>query len=102
MMIDVSARPGIVLLISLLVYPLTLVTAGCGGSPERPTASRTVASDVQWPPMELASGIAPSFARDDAVDVDHSSGPDSGTSLLQIVDPTPTSTDTEEVTEVAD
>ena len=34
MMIQVSARPGIVLLISLLVYPLTLVTVGCGGSPE--------------------------------------------------------------------
>ena len=102
MRIDVSARPGIVLLISLLVYPLTLVTVGCGGSPERQPVSRTVASDVQWPPMELASGIAPSFARDDAVDVDRSSGPDSGTSLLQIVDLTPTSTDTEEVTEVAD
>lgn len=105
-MIDVSARPGIVLLISLLVYPLTLVTVGCGGSPERQPVSRTVASDVQWPPMQLTSGIAPSFARDDAVDVDRSSGPDSGTSLLQIVDLTPTSTDTEEVTievtEVAD
>ena len=102
MMIQVSARPGIVLLISLLVYPLTLVTVGCGGSPERQPVSRTVASDVQWPPMELTSGIAPSFARDDAVDVDRSSGPDSGTSLLQIVDLTPTSTDTEEVAEVAD
>ena len=106
MMIQVSARPGIVLLISLLVYPLTLVTVGCGGSPERQPVSRTVASDVQWPPMELTSGIAPSFARDDAVDVDRSSGPDSGTSLLQIVDLTPTSADTEEVTievtEVAD
>lgn len=106
MRIDVSARPGIVLLISLLVYPLTLVTVGCGGSPERQPVSRTVASDVQWPPMQLTSGIAPSFARDDAVDVDRSSGPDSGTSLLQIVDLTPTSTDTEEVTievtEVAD
>ena len=102
MMIDVSARPGIVLLISLLVYPLILVTVGCGGSPERQPVSRTVASDVQWPPMQLTSGIAPSFARDDAVDVDHSSGPDSGTSLLQIVDLTPTSTDTEEVTEAAD
>ena len=98
MRIDVSARPGIVLLISLLVYPLTLVTVGCGGSPERQPVSRTVASDVQWPPMQLTSGIAPSFARDDAVDVDRSSGPDSGTSLLQIVDLTPTSTDTEEVT----
>lgn len=102
MMVLVSARPGIVVLISLLVYPLTLVTVGCGGPPERPTVAPTVASDVQWPPMELASGIAPSFARDDAVEVDHSSGPDSGTSLLQIVDRNPTSPDTEEVTEAAD
>ncbi len=102
MMVLVSARPGIVVLISLLVYPLTLVTVGCGGPPERPTVTPTVASDVQWPPMELASGIAPSFARDDAVEVDHSSGPDSGTSLLRIVDLNPTSTDTEEVTEAAD
>ena len=97
-MIFVSARPGIVLLTSLLVFPLTLVTVGCGGPPERPTVAPIVASDVQWPPMELASGIAPSFARDDAVEVDHSSGPDSGTSLLQIVDRNPASTDTEEVT----
>ncbi|MEE2857768.1 MAG: hypothetical protein VX949_10285 [Planctomycetota bacterium] len=98
MMVLVSARPGIVVLISLLVYALTLVIVGCGGPPERPTVTPTVASDVQWPPMELASGIAPSFARDDAVEVDHSSGPDSGTSLLRIVDLNPISTDTEEVT----
>jgi len=68
----------------MLVLPLLLLTS-CGSTPQhQPRPQQTPAVVVDYPPIELAAGVAPVFADEEESGVRPATDGSSGTKLLQL------------------